>query len=450
MRRNEADSRKQIIDIEFANVKRFIDDDLSALEFTAGNEAQILSRIKKEPVMKRKLSLSFAVITALLLIVTAAIAAAIISGKQFAEDIIAPIISNTESEAFTPEEITEIRALTEEAGIVLPDDVIAGLEDDYVDIEYKEELLRVIVKTELGFYPGAWSIEDQAWYNELCVKYGLQDRVYLFVPEGDEISFDTAIGIAQTRIKDEYGDDTDLNDKNLYIQFQQYYAYTEDDGNEMPRSWILEYSPLDVNLNYYVVRMTSSGEITETKKLAGVRDALTFGDISERYNDVYNNYFTWDFSTWVDYHNDMRAFAESSGTSVYANIYAAQEFADPKEDLLAGKIITQEAAAQLAREAVSDDAGIPIDEMDKFYTPYVLYMTGSNGPVWKVRLNCSWENARNGEFVHWAEIDAVTSEIISVDYRDESNAIRESYVLRETVVKCDEYLEAHPTPESFG
>lgn len=130
-----------------------------------------LAQQGKEPVMQRKISIGLVAALVALLITMGALAAALLSGKDFVEQELAPRAAQNESDKWTQAELDVILSSAQEHGIEMPASLLEELRNAE-DGLYKEELMRDFLRTSLGYYPSTWSIEDQAWYHNLLLSVG--------------------------------------------------------------------------------------------------------------------------------------------------------------------------------------------------------------------------------------------------------------------------------------
>ncbi len=109
-------------------IQRAIDSNLSGLYVTPGSRARILSSIQGGQPMKKKLSLALATALSALL-VTAALAAVILGGKDIVDQKISPMAQNSASQRFTKEEVEDILAFAQKHGIQLDDNAVRRIRD---------------------------------------------------------------------------------------------------------------------------------------------------------------------------------------------------------------------------------------------------------------------------------------------------------------------------------
>lgn len=250
-------------------IRLSIDECLSGAQRLPSCQSAVLGRIRGGSRARRRLSLGL--VLAIVLVLAAAVAlAAILTGRGFVEDVVAPMASQSESDTWTREQQDELLRLAQEQGFVLTEELTQKLES--ADTVYKEELMRAFVKLDLGFYPASWPLDDQAWYNELLVRCGLRDERTRFLPEAGEISMSEALTIARQYIKDSLGVTDDVTDEQRYTQYVQYMLSTDAQGAPCKR-WDIEYEAAGAAAGYYVL-VTPSGEVVKEESYARPADGV--------------------------------------------------------------------------------------------------------------------------------------------------------------------------------
>ena len=282
------------------NLKRAIDTDLGGLRTTQRERAMIFSNVLEGKKVKKKLSVAF-VLTMVLVLLAAGALAALLSSKEFVSQIMAPLAVKDSTEKWTSVQTNEILRLAEENGLTITDEIRKYL--DSVDGTYKESLMRAFAKIDLGFYPASWSIEDQAWYDELLVKCGFSDKQTRFVPTADEISMEQAITTAISYISDTFGDLVDITDEKRYRRFVEYREFVEQDNIISPRMWYIRYESLDSALSSYDFVISSEGTIKEANSEPGIKSMQGTSTV-----ESVLDYYTVDSK-------DMDGIAKRCGTS---------------------------------------------------------------------------------------------------------------------------------------
>ena len=205
--------------------------------------------------VKRKLTVGWVFALVLLLMTVTAVAAIMLSGKDFVNLFLAPMSSQTREDRWTEDELNQILALAEENGVEITDEIHAAMASD--DPVYKEELLRLFMKIDLGFYPATWPLEEQAWYDELLVKYGLAEKRTRFLPADGEIGQEEALGIARQYMLAHWCVDVNQGEYTLYQQ----YMLSEDATGAPIKVWDIEHESEDGTV--YVICLRPDGSVIE-------------------------------------------------------------------------------------------------------------------------------------------------------------------------------------------
>ena len=242
-------------------VQQVFDSSLSGIQDDPWMAQRVLNKAHEVPgtggfVVKKKMStgLFFAVI--LMLVTVTAVAAILLSGKDFVNLFLAPMSSQTEADVWNEEELNQILVLAEENGLKINDDIRSALASS-ASI-YKEELMRMFMKIDLGFYPATWPLEEQASYDELLVKYGLKEERTRFLPVEGEISEEEAIDIAEKYVLENWN--VDLNE-GQYTRYTQYMLSQDDESGIVSKIWDIEYEAADGTT--YVVCLRPDGSVIE-------------------------------------------------------------------------------------------------------------------------------------------------------------------------------------------
>ena len=206
--------------------------------------------------VKRKLTVGWVLALTLMLATVTAVAAILLSGKDFVNQYLAPMSQQTEDEKWTDEEMKQILMLAEENGVEITEGIREALESS--DPVYKEELLRMFMKIDLGFYPATWPLEEQAWYDELLYKYGMKEEITRFLPIEGEISEQEALDIAEKYVLENWSVDIS---KGQYTRYVQYMLSQDDESGAVNKRWDIEYEAEDGTM--YVLCLTPEGLVIE-------------------------------------------------------------------------------------------------------------------------------------------------------------------------------------------
>ena len=410
-------------------------------------EAQMQSMLqsmpaeRKEPKMRKKLSLGLvmALVLALLAIV-GALAATLLGGKDFVDQVVAPKAAENASRTFSQEEVNEILRIAKENELYLDDDIVDRLAR-YKGGYWKEELMRLFVKAEYGFYPAAWPLEIQKWYEEMLVATGLQDgKAYAVVPEGDEISLETALQIARETIEKKAGGPVALDDPQTYLRLT---TYQERVVNPYltTREWYICFEPQDLYATEYELTLDTRGNVLTFQAWAGIdggsQDMPGFC-ITDRFTRVYGPLFSlqgcWTMDQLRAYQAALTARYEKEGelglTSQEMRV-VQQTYLTPEGALLSADEAVKKARAA-CQPALVADAAFPV------------CIQGEKGPVWKVSLHVFTDRAQNVYRTAFVQLDAKTGEIQACD-----TALDSACPLWRSLV-TEAYWEAHKPQDALA
>jgi len=342
---------------------------------------QSLPYREKEIKVKRKVPVSIILAMVFALLAVTALAATILSRKQFVDQVLAPKAQENDSDMFTPEEIREIISIAENMGITLDEKDIRRYqrsEEGY----YKEELLRDVLRAELGFYPRSWSIEDQYWYSQMLIACGLEDTMRGVLPEGDEISQEQALALAADYIHTNYDPAADLENKGLYRRMQSYQEYYENEYRK-GRMWYFYYEALDAYHDSYEITLWSDGTVDECTRIPGlnpeeVPQVYEVENLYARqYSDGVGGYSNWTEETFMAFQADLQAAIAAHGyndTVKSVRMLMLQEYAPADESR-----VTRRQAIDIALQKAG------WEEIDLIHC-YCLYLPGRNANYWKVSM----------------------------------------------------------------
>ena len=404
-------------------IQRAIDSNLSGLYVTPGSRARILSSIQGGQPMKKKLSLALATALSALL-VTAALAAVILGGKDIVDQKISPMAQNSASQRFTKEEVEDILAFAQKHGIQLDDNAVRRIRDQ--GSCFKEELALLFAKEQLGFYPGTWDVADQYWYAQFWQQLHPDLLVESAVPQEGELTQDEIEQRAAQYIKGQYGG-PDVLDKARYrisrsfTEVKQTPWYTQ-------RQWALWFEPLTIDDPSIHMELSAQGDIegyrddrAEMQGTPEQRAQLLLDRFHSLYGNIYGSQDAWSAQNWQDLHNRLKALGLTPGTNREADYILAQNYTAP-----AG-MITREQAMDAAAGAVSAAHGVSkeklLDTTQGKYPPetavHAIYLEAQGQQRWKVSF--AWD--------YLAEVDAKTGQVVLTDVFSPGNDHRRRYVL---------------------
>ena len=213
--------------------------------------------------VRKKFSMSFVLTFILIIFSLTAVAAVVLSGTDFVNQYLAPMADTTESDSWSQEELRYIKEIAEQNGVQFSEEIMKEFASE--DKVFKETLMRLFMKMELGDSPASWTVADQAWYDELLFSHGLVEERTRFVPEGDELTEDEAVAIATEYVRNNWG--VDVSVATNCRQYVQYMLSTDVFGNPA-RIWNIEFECDDGYV--YVVCISNDGEVINDSLLSYV------------------------------------------------------------------------------------------------------------------------------------------------------------------------------------
>lgn len=407
------------------NIKRAMDAHLSCLRASDASRAAILEKVRGGKTMKKKVSLGLVLALALTLIVIGALAAVILTNKDFVNNVLSPKALENTSDSWTQQEMDDILRMAADSGVALDQEALSRLQEK--GAQYKEEVMRLFAKAQLGFYPSTWSIEDQAWYDQMLVDSGLKEERSCFVPEGDEITQQQALDIVLGYIHDQFDADAAVTDDALYRRHLQYVAYS-DNPYQKGKQWYISYEPLDSTHSRYSFTVLSDGTVKEANREMGLaeegRPALDANQVLDLYRDTYGAHDTWTMETWLAFQKEAAQAAQANPGTLSERVRSIikQSYALPDSTA-----IPREEAVKAAGQAIASQGGRDEKALLEQSTVSAVYFTQEEGPLWKV----SFQHKEDGQppVLDTVELNACTGEIRYIALDLSWNSWADAYLL---------------------
>ena len=376
-------------------LRRAMDNTLPGLEQNVWFEQKVLNRIHEQPPRRHGISkravMAFLVAATLLLSATA-LAAVLLSGREVVDEYAVPMASETTGSSYTVEQTLELVALAEENGIVLSQNARISIDKMLAAGEgyYKEELIMAIAKAEFGDNPSAWTLEQQNWFDDVCVAIGFIPEKEKSIPEKGEDAIAWAIAIADAHIQKTYGDASDLHNPAIYATTGVQYINGDVDGEYPGMYYSVDYMPLEgtpcaLYARQYWVFISEDGEILGDWVYYNLRSSY-----SAAYGDFY---WEWSQETLRAYRNDRLQTAATPDTKQTLIQLELSSYPD-----IAPDAISREEAGRLALAALN---------MDAAEYKGAVYIGAAPNPVWKTVM-------RVGNDCYTAEVDSITGEILNL------------------------------------
>ncbi len=195
------------------------------------------------------------------------------------ESILAPKAVLTQDDKWSQEELDELMRIAKENGLPITDQLKRAFE--HPEGSYKQELIHAVLRDALGFYYSTWSVEDQAWYENLLIKTGLKDFTWATLPQAGDISLEQARETAARYIADTWGEEKDLMNPVIYRHHQQFQNYQEGEHLQT-RRWYLEFEALDLHHDTFRLTIRQDGKVEEAERRPGVESPMQVPTMSLR------------------------------------------------------------------------------------------------------------------------------------------------------------------------
>ena len=389
-----------------------------AYENRANHVLYHLTSHKEDVVVKKKLSVGLVLAIVLMLITVTVLAAVLLSGKDFVQEVLRPKAQENQSLSWTGEDVAVILRIAGENGLSLSDEQQARLLEG--GGYYKEELMRLFVKLDLGEYPSTWSIEDQVWYSRIMADLVPGTEVYATLPEEGEATEVEVLAVLQAHIQQQYDPDAPLTDETIY---RRHTTYTWDAAFH-EKSWVIGYEPLDLIHTAYYFELDAEANILGESAIPGIarsEESPTPVALQSRYEELYGKFHEWEMDTWVSFREMLReaAAVHGFGGSEALELLALSEFALPKD----GDISKNE-AVDAAMTTVMAQEGVQESDLRRGGA-YVVYLLGEEAAVWKATIPA----IKEGDYI--AEVSAQTGEVRNIHFvpLDDSGRVARSFVL---------------------
>ncbi len=362
---------------------------------------RVLSEIKGETKMKKKLSFGLAFAMVLTLLAVGALAAALLTPRQLIDQTGVPMAQENEGVQFTVEETNLLLKLAEENGITLSAQAKASIDKFLASGEgyYEDELFLALAKAEFGDNMGQWSLEEQKWFDDVCVAIGMLKAPEKGLPGEGDITRERAVEIAQAHIAEKFGNTHDLSDPALFRQGVQYIK-SDDDAQFSGMYWSIDYTPLTLAGAEYWVYISPSGEVLGATTSGEIGAGATVDSVSYRYRTLYDDDFTK--CTPAQLRAFKAAIAQTTDVNNKSKMCIERtEYPDVPENAM-----TAERAGELAAQAL---------HLSDYVFEGGVLLGDSPNPVWRVRIRDTRASTLNdGAWtLHHVEVDCMTGEIKS-------------------------------------
>ena len=347
-------------DLSREKMHKAIDTTLSGLNGDPWLFRRVASRAAEGEIkVKRKLSTGLVLAIILILIAAAAIAITVnlLTHQDVVEQVAVPLaVSNDTGTAvnntYSATELAELVRSLNENGITLDEsNVIMQLIQNGQGY-YEEETIMEICRQAFGGYIFTWTLEQQDWYDNLMVQIGFYETHQSRVPGPDNMTYPEAEAFAFRTLRDTYGSDLPLEDRNIWTLSRQFYLENPDDP--ATACWSFSLDPKDIDHSRYTVEFRDSnpdGTVYTGIFSPDWSGSYSGEDLLMAFYSVYTwNQGKWPQSAWQRLHDMMQRADLQVDDYQYTSClgYQLTAYPDPDET-----DISREQAIQIAREALN-------------------------------------------------------------------------------------------------
>ena len=387
---------------ERERIHHAVDTRLSGLQGDPWLAQRVLAATKGEIRVKKKLSVGFVLVVILVLAAVTALAVALLTPRQLVEQVALPLATQSAGESYTLEETNTLLRLAQENGIELSANAREHIQSALQQGEgyFKEEMLMALAKAEFGENPSVWTLEQQKWFDDVCVAIGFIAEPEKAMPAGGEQAKIPVVQATNEYIYQTYDSAAPLSDPEQY-QVGVQYINGDVDGEYPGMYWSINYWPLFLGGAEYWVYLRDDGTVLGDHRLSGIADATTVTDVLDSYRRYYGMEETWSQET-------LRSFQKALLLTPDTNAKAYLCLARMTYPDIPASAISREQAYDCAARHLGVNESMPPKTTFTF-------LGDTPNPVWKVEIARGEEN--------WSlDIDCVTGEIKAQQLRDRFHA----------------------------
>ena len=334
-----------------------VDDRLSGLEWTGEEKHKVISKLKGEKIMKKKLSLGFVVVAALLLVVVAALA--ITQWNPMIEQIFATEQKKGQIETWALKDKETLITAMQDGGYdmsTLPE--IQALADEAKDAALTKWLneqfsgevasIHVSAMEKLKGFFDTWSLEDKAWYSglQLQTKMVADGDFINTIPEKQSVTKDMAVSTSEAllgRLVNVSPDDLRAYQVNIF------YGYYHPDMEH--HYWLVHYRNREGNNLVYAVKVSDS----PTMEAECIFKPITAGELkamNERNEKAI-----------AEKRSLLQQLEAERGPIITWTLEQKAAF-DSDYGIPTGDDISEDEAFTLAKKAIHEKFGVSLEAMD--------------------------------------------------------------------------------------
>ena len=306
---------------------------------------------------RRKLTAGLVFAIVLVLMTAAAVATILLTQREIVEQVAVPLAVENDSdlgvrEHYSTEELAELVRNLNENGITLEENSMIMQALKTGKGYYEEEAIMDICREAFGGTMYTWTLEEQDWFSRMMVDIGFSESYESFLPGNDNMTYEQAEAYAFDKLKKEYGEDLQPEDRTAYTLERSFYRDPEENGEA---TWYFELMPKDLEHGQYTIRFLDRDPEGTAETDEMIRDwtkPYSGGKLLAACTQVYGwGQGQWPQAVWQKLHEMMLAAEidpEDDSSREYRG-YQLTEYPEPA----AGEIARNE-AIRIAGEAVKD------------------------------------------------------------------------------------------------
>ena len=114
----------------------------------------------------------------------------------------------------------------------------------------------------MRFYPDAWSIADQAWYDNLMMDAGLRSQPRVVLPQSGDISQQDALSLVVHTVQERWAEAGKLLNPSIWRLHITYTFIVPETGDDFPQ-WVFWFELLAVDHAKYHITIHHDGSVLD-------------------------------------------------------------------------------------------------------------------------------------------------------------------------------------------
>jgi len=443
-------------DLNRAKMHKAIDSTLSGLNGDPWLFQRVSARAAEGEIkVKKKLSTGLVLVIVLMLIAAVAVAVTLLTHQEVVEQVAVPMAVENDADvgingSYTAEQLTELIRTLNENGITLEENNKLMQAIQSGQGYWEEETLMEICRQAFGGNYYTWTLEQQDWFEDLMVKIGFHETHQIRVPGKNNMTYEEAEAYAFKRIREEYGQDLPLEDRNIWTLSRQ---FLKGDEQEPEDRWSFTLDPKDMEHGRYDILFNDNNPAESAVVQADLPNKVeqyTGEQLMMKFYDLYTwSQGKWSQAVWQELHEKMQNAILNPEESFYTDCVGYQLTSYPEPDQ---SDISREEAIRIAKEtlkisrAVMNSAVLTEYDGERawmvelvIYLPddgstdeeagnYVITIESSTGKVISLRKG-TMDDSVSMAFIPEAAYEKARSGILKQSdyYRIAADAIHEKY-----------------------